>query len=109
MLMINRLFIFLALAFFSATSHADGTTGAGLVRMLHFYNGHTGLLIAHANLIDPDACGSGSYIILSDTYPHYKDVYAMLLAAKISGQPVTIYVSGCLQGYPQLRHISLAS
>lgn len=106
--MVKRFILLLALSLISATASADGTTGSGIVRMLHFYTGHTGLLIIHSNMMDPDACGSTAYIILPDNHAHYKDIYALLLAAKLSGQSVTINVSGCLQGYPQLRNIWLS-
>lgn len=107
--MINRLISFFILAFASVTCSADGTTGAGMIRIIQFYNGHVGVLIRHASVINPDGCGAADWIIMADTYPHYKDAYALLLAAKISGQPVTIDVSGCLQGYPQLRNVTLSS
>lgn len=106
--MIIKIFAFLTLFLASAISRADGSTGNGVIRAVHFYLGHTGVLISHSYLIDPEACGSAAWIILSDTYPHYKDVYALLLAAKLSGQPVNITVSGCLQGYPSLRSVVLS-
>jgi hypothetical protein len=101
-----KLFLALALCA-SATAHAEGSSGAGTVNLVYFYEGHTGALITHSNQINPDGCASAAHFLLSDTYVKYKEVYALLLAANLSGKKVSISVSGCLQGFPLIKHVAL--
>lgn len=88
-------------------SYATGTTPPSTVNRLFLYEGHTGILVNISGMMDPDACGRQDWFILPNSYNRYKEAYAMLLAAKVSGQRITIVISGCYEGMPQIRHIDL--
>jgi hypothetical protein len=104
-----RQMILVALMSTSSLSWAEGTTQAGAVTAIQFYEGHTGILIRHTNMMDPDQCGRADWFILPDTHSHFKQAYATLLTANVTNKKISINVSGCLQGIPQIRHITVVS
>jgi len=67
---------------------AAGNTGFGKLGKMLFWQGHTGLLIKHENMLNADACGRRDWYILSDDYPYFKEVYSMLLMAKAANKDV---------------------
>lgn len=99
--------LFIAFLFAARLTHAEGTTPATNVTQLLFYEGHHGILVQVTTMIDPDACGRLDWFILPDTYFRFKEAYGMLLAAKLANKRLAITVSGCLQGLPQIKHITL--
>lgn len=84
---------------------AAGPAGNKPVKIIHYYDGHTGVLIQQPDMLDPDSCGRKEWYILRDTHPHYKEIYSLILAAHISGQPLEFYLAGCLQGLPSIAHV----
>jgi len=74
------LLLILASFTISFNVNAQGSTGYGELGSMLFWEGHTGLLIRHSNMQDPDECGRSDWFILSDTYPFFEEVYALLFA-----------------------------
>jgi hypothetical protein len=95
----------LLLAF--ATGAKAGGDFTGRIQSLHFYQGHVGVLVQLDHMADPDSCGRSDWFILADSHPHYKDIYAMLLAQRIGGGSIRVIVSGCVQGLPSIVHTFL--
>lgn len=102
---------FAVLFFMSAISFkilAAGGVDPGDINFLLFYKGHSGLLIKHQYHIDPDNCGRRDYYILSDSHPHFSQIYALILAAQTAGKKVSFNVDGCHEGIPAIVHVGLA-
>ena len=59
--------------------------------------------------IDPANCSSGSANAygLSGSNPQYKNIYAMLLSAAVSGGTIDFYISdtACVAGNPKLERV----
>lgn len=102
-----KCFIATCLLLVSHMSFAGATTPAGQITKIGLYDGHTGILITHAYLMDPDQCGRQDIYILPQTHPHYKEAYSLLLAAQMAGKKVELTISGCHQGIPAIKHIYL--
>lgn len=89
----------------SLTVSAAGSIASGHITMMMLYEGHTGVLLKHTNLADPDSCGRNDYFILPDTYPHFSEAYSLLLASYMADKKINFTVSGCHQGIPAIKHI----
>jgi hypothetical protein len=87
-------------AFAAAGSHA------GPVYSLTWYEGHTGLLVRQPGMTDLGGCGRADYFILDRNHAHFKETYALLLAAHMSDQPISIHVDGCHEGISRIRHVT---
>jgi hypothetical protein len=95
----------LALSLIAASNaHAALNFIEGKVMVVQFWEGHTGVLIRLSKTGDPEGCGRADYLIVQDTHPHYKDLYAMLLTSQVSRQTISLGVSGCFQGFPNVVH-----
>ncbi|QDO85853.1 hypothetical protein FM037_24570 [Shewanella psychropiezotolerans] len=102
---IKYLIVF-ALCLLPITASAAGSIASGHITMMLLYDGHTGVLLKHTNLADPDSCGRSDYIILPDTYSHFSEAYSLLLASYMADKKISFTVSGCYQGIPAIQHIS---
>lgn len=95
-----------ALIICSAVS-ADGYISAGEVNAIYFHASHTGVVIKHDNLADPDNCGRSDYFILPNSHASSDKIYSLLLSAQIANKSVSMTVSGCHEGLPAIKHIRL--
>lgn len=93
---------------FSSAAIAEGQISAGNVTLILLYEGHSGVLVKHTNLADPDNCGRGDYFILPDSHSHFKEAYSLMLSAQMAGKKVGFTVSGCHQGIPAIKHITIS-
>ena len=84
---------------------ADGGTGPGKITNLQFFEGHSGLLVRHATMLDPDNCGRRDWFILRSQHPFFREIYSLLLAANTSGKTVYLFISGCHEGMPSIKHV----
>lgn len=87
---------------------AEGWTDPGRIQQIHFSDGKDGILVAHANDMQglEPTCSRYDYSILPKTGNDlFKEMYATLLAAHLAGQPLNLYVSGCLQDFPIIKNI----
>ena len=100
--------IFLTFAFFCQVSSADESIPAGDINTIYFYLGHTGALIKHTTMIDPDSCGRKDFYILPDTHSHFKEIYSLLLSSQMANKKVSFTISGCHQGIPAIKHVALS-
>jgi hypothetical protein len=102
----RTLFKSLALVFailVSTVCRADTVT-TGQVVLIQFWQNHTGVLVRLSTMSDPDQCGRADWYIVPDTHPHYKDIYALLLATRFSDHQLTVVTSGCYEGLPAIIH-----
>lgn len=61
------------------------------------------------DLINPAGCVYGNYYTIPKDTVLAKEMYAMLLAANISGKKVRYYLDGCADGlWPQVHHLRLS-
>lgn len=65
-------------------------------------NQYIQVTVDSASTIPNQGCSlnDGKTVELNPTQPHYKDQYAMLLAALMSQKNVDIYVAGCANALP---------
>lgn len=89
----------------SPLAFAGGQTPVGKIDHMLAYQGHTGLLIRHANMINPDSCARTDWLLLPKTHPYYKEIFAMTLAAFHTGNQVAIDVAGCSENFPTITNL----
>lgn len=56
---------------------------------------------------NPDACQSTQYLYLDTATPFFKEIYATLIAARATGETVTVLYDGCVGPYPRIRSIAV--
>lgn len=98
------LLVMLAALHSSPTLAATGNN-TGRVYTLLWYEGHDGLLVRQEGMTDLGGCGRADYFILPRSHESYKEVYAMLLSAHMTDQPLQITVTDCHQGISKIRHV----
>jgi hypothetical protein len=96
---------FLGTVLSSSALAASGSNG-GQIYTLMWYEGHDGLLVRQTGMTDLGGCGRADYFILDRTHIHFKETYALLLAAHLTDQSVLIDVDGCSQGISRIRHVT---
>ncbi|MEY4589096.1 MAG: hypothetical protein RL497_1172 [Pseudomonadota bacterium] len=100
----KSLFAILCSLAISTSTHAGALASNEAINVLHYYEGHVGVLIKQPTMIDPDKCGRTDWYILRNDHPLYKEMYAVVLAAHMANKPVHFYLEGCVQGIPSIRH-----
>lgn len=95
-------------ALYASVALAASGSNTGRITTLLWYEGHSGLLIRQEGMTDLAACGRADYYIVDDSNPRIKDIYAMLMLAYTTENPVSITVSECTQGLGRVRHVSVA-
>lgn len=106
MKLVKSLTLALLLSLTAGKCFAVGTAPTAPIKYILYYEGHVGVLIVpDTALINPDACDRKDYYILRNTHPLYKEMTGLLLAAHMSGQPLSITVNGCVQGLPSVVNI----
>jgi hypothetical protein len=91
---------------FQTPAVAAAGSNAGRVHTLLWYQGHVGLLVRQDGMSDLGGCGRGDYFILDDQHAYFKEIYALLLSAHVTDQPISIHVDGCVQGISRIMHVS---
>jgi hypothetical protein len=91
---------------FQTTAVAAAGSNAGRVHTLVWYQGHVGLLVRQDGMTDLGGCGRSDYFILDDQHAYFKEIYALLLSAHLTDQPLSIAVDGCVQGISRITHVS---
>jgi hypothetical protein len=102
-----KLLAFFGTIFVSSISCAEQSTPPGDINTIYFYLTHTGVLIKHTTMLDPDACGRKDFYILPDSHLHFKEIYSLLLAAQMADKKVSLAIAGCHQGIPAIVHVAL--
>jgi hypothetical protein len=92
----------------ASTSWAATGSNTGRVHTLLWYEGHGGLLVRQDGMSDLGGCGRSDYFILDSQHEFFREIYAMLLSAHMSDQPVQITVTDCVQGLSRIRHVQIA-
>jgi len=90
----------------SPTALAAAGSNTGHLYTLLWYEGHDGLLVRQTGMTDLGGCGRSDYFILDRGHIHFKETYALLLAAHMTDQSVVIDVDGCHQGLSRIRHVT---
>jgi|SRR5688572_27804314 hypothetical protein len=86
--------IVLAWALGSVTAQAGAYTSWGVPTMVEVVNG--GVLIA-GPFGDPNNCGQGNYVFMSQSSSTYKDIVAMAYTALAAGKELMFYANSCGQ------------
>ena len=84
---------------------ASGSSN-GKIKTILWYEGHTGVLVSQENMSDLGGCGRSDMYILDDQHAYFKEIYALILSAHISDQPLILSIDGCAQGVSRIKHIS---
>lgn len=100
-------YLFLMALIFSAiqNSHASGNSNDALTHTVHFYKWHTGLLVSHKEMRNPDACERTDFYMLGKSHPFYKELTALIMSSHLARQPVLFNVDGCAEGFPSIQHV----
>lgn len=81
-----------------------GWTTTGKIKVLRYSTGR--ILVVHDFMSDPNNCGRSDYFILQETdNPIFKEMYAGLLSAHMTGKPLNLAISGCHLGFPSIAEI----
>src|SRR5712691_10720487 len=106
---IRMLGAFLALAALQISQgYAEGYAGPGTIAFIQNAYGQWILVTNGANS-NPDNC-SVNIVMLEQTHPQYKELYALLLGTFLAQKNVNIYVSGCHSaGYKLLSFVGTNS
>jgi hypothetical protein len=90
----------------ASNAKAGGSGPNGRVTNFTYFRGHIGLLVQQPQMINPDGCPRSDLYILTTDHPFYKEISALILAAHLSDQPLTLSVEGCGQGtFPAIQHV----
>jgi hypothetical protein len=54
-----------------------------------------------------DNCQYSSYLFISASHPRFKELYATLVAAQLTGSTVALYYDGCQGNYPIISSIAV--
>jgi hypothetical protein len=101
MKLFNKLVVATAMSIACVSAMAEGVSyGSALV--IQFWANHPGALVKIDSMSDPDKCGRNDFYILPDSHDHRKEIYALLLAANVSGQKVQLWTSGCEWNFPKI-------
>jgi hypothetical protein len=89
-----------------AGSIAQGaTTNARSITRVHFWQGHAGVLVQQEHMINPDGCSRVDHYMLRQEHPLFREMYAVLLAAHMAGQPLKLGLAGCYDNFPSIVHL----
>jgi len=85
---------------YSHSSFAGGWGSREELTNVYPSTGINGIYIAQTTMTDPDQCGLQDFYILEKTHTLFDEIYAMVLAARVSGTPMQFHVSGCVNQRP---------
>lgn len=88
-------------------ARADTGTYDDVINRMMNYQGHAGVLLNQSVMIDPQSCGRTDWYVLLKSNEHFKESYALLLAAHVSGRKVSFILSGCEYGMPVIKHVAM--
>jgi len=99
----------LSLIFFvSCSSFADQWTTESKILFLNPGAGvaGSGTWVAQAD-VTYSGCARTDGAYLQSTHPDYKEIYSLLLAAKLSDKPIKIYYGGCVGSFTIIKQVVL--
>jgi len=99
-LLISALFMLIV-----SSTQAGDFNSAGNITEVNFWKGHTGVLVVHESMVNPENCSRSDQYILRENHPFFKEIYSMLLSSHIASQPVRFGLKGCFQGFPSIVHV----
>ena len=94
-----------AMLLMSAHATAVTWTASEKVTLIHFWVGHNGVFVKQAQMISYPSCPRDDQYFLEKNHPFFDQVYALLMAAQVSGQPIQFQVDGCADGFPRILHV----
>lgn len=97
--------IFAVFLLVSMTASAAHFNKKGEISRLAIWQGHSGILVIHQHMINPESCRRTDNYLLKSTHPFYKEFYALLLSAHMANHPVSLGVQGCHEGFPVIFHV----
>jgi hypothetical protein len=56
---------------------------------------------------NPDGCSSAHYLYLDSNSPNFKQIYATVMVAQVTGQSVSLSYAGCVGPYPYINSVAL--
>ena len=56
---------------------------------------------------NPDNCTNPLYLYLDTTTPNFKELYATVMAARASGETVSLFYDGCVGLYPRVSVVAV--
>ncbi|MBA6233512.1 MULTISPECIES: hypothetical protein [unclassified Colwellia] len=104
----NIIYTILFLVCTSTFGSANAASGVstGKITTIHWYEGHTGVLVKQIGMSDLGGCGRADYYILDDTHSYFNEIYSLILSAHISSQSLSLSIDGCIQGISRIKHIT---
>jgi hypothetical protein len=93
------------IALISCNAAAAGWASSQPISFLHVFEGHGGIFVRQAAMVNPDSCTRTDQYLLRQTHPLFKELYAMLLSARSSDRSMMLYLQGCAEGFPSISHV----
>lgn len=110
--MMKKVLIFVAVLFLfqQESLYAASWNTSGKITRIYLYS-INGIYVMHENMINTDSCQNASNYVLKFDNPMYKEIYSLLLSAKLTQSNVKIYIDECTgtgtSGYPKIVHAIL--
>ncbi len=101
--MFKKLILLFVVLGLPSLSIAQNWTGHYKIKKLYPHGDSKGIYVQlESASINPDNCGNTDWYFLGPDNSMQKEIYSLLLAAKKSQSPVTMYIQGCAQGRPAI-------
>lgn len=88
---------------FVSSAYAGAWTGKFEMPELRFYNSYILVRNVNETIDSASACSRTDYFRLDKTHERFDQVYATLLAARVSNSEVNFYITGCDGASPNDR------
>jgi len=93
-------FLLAASIVYSHSSFAGGWGSREALTIVYPSTSVNGIYIAQSTMADPDQCGQQDFYVLEKTHALFDEIYAMVLAARVSDKPIQFHVAGCINQRP---------
>ncbi len=100
-------FVLTASIVYSHSSFAGGWGSRVELTNVYPSTSVNGIYIAQTTMTDPDQCGLQDFYVLQKTHALFDEIYAIVLAARVSDKPIQFHVAGCVNQRPIISLVQL--
>ena len=93
-------FLLAAGILYSHSSFAGGWGSREELTNVYPSTGVNGIYVAQSTMTNPDQCGRQDFYVLEKAHALFDEIYAMVLAARVSDKPIQFHVAGCVNQRP---------
>lgn len=103
----NRLLAIVAVSLGSAGFAVAGGWGATTNIVGYYVWANSFAAITTSNNQNPDNCTNSYYLVIDQTQPNFKEIWAAVITAQSTGQTVSLSYSGCSGSYPLINAVAV--